>query len=147
MGCSTDAAAKKARTTTPHQLEVLVLQRAHWRPPQRPTRELHGGDGVMVTPCRFTKYGCDEALQYTKKHGHGEASAHAPFDCPFGAAVATRACNSMPMSRTRTRGDPIHIFLHISLRISYSHFSPFIINKLICCLHISIGISYLYFSY
>ncbi|KAG2548441.1 hypothetical protein PVAP13_9KG186255 [Panicum virgatum] len=118
----------------------------------KPIGDLRNGQlesfmAAMVTPCRFTRYGCDEALRYTNKHGHGEASAHAPFDYPFGAAVATRACNSMPMSRTRTHGDLIHIFLHISLRISYSHFSPFIIYKLICCLHISIGISYSYFPH
>jgi len=55
MGFSTDATAKKARTPTRHQPEVLVLQRAHWRPPQRPAGELHGGDGPIRRSCGYSE--------------------------------------------------------------------------------------------
>jgi len=44
MGCSIDAAAKKTRARTTYQLKVLVLQRAHWQPPQPVAREFHDCD-------------------------------------------------------------------------------------------------------
>ena len=68
---------------------------------------------AIVNSCRFRRYGCDEALQYTEKRGHEETCEHAPFDSPFGAVAATQACNSLPTSRTYTCGDLIHIFLYI----------------------------------
>jgi len=142
MSCSTNAAAKKARTPMPHQPKVPVLQRAHGN---LRDEQLESFMAAIVNSCRFMRYGYDETLQYTKKRGHEETCEHTPFDSPFGAVAATQACKST--SRTHTCGDLIHIFLHISLRLSYSHFSTSIIYKLICCLHISIVISSSYFSH
>ena len=140
MSCSTGAAAKKVRTPTPYQPCWCCSESIG----DLCDGQLESFMAAIVNSCRFMRYGYDETLQYTKKRGHEETCEHTPFDSPFGAVAATQACNST--SRTHTCGDLIHIFLHISLRLSYSHFSPFIIYKLICCLHISIGISYSDFS-
>jgi len=131
---------KKARTPTPLQPEVLCCS--------EPIGDLRNGPLESFMAAMVTHVGSRDTAAMRPSDALRSAAMRrlcAPFDCPFGAAAATRACNSMPMSSMCTHGDLIHIFLYISLRISYSHFSPFIIYKLICCLHISIGIPYSYF--
>ena len=112
MSCSTGAAAKKVRTPTPYQPCWCCSESIG----DLCDGQLESFMAAIVNSCRFTRYGCDEALQYTEKRGHEETCEHAPFDSPFGAVAAIL---SLQLSA--------HV-QDVHMRGSYSHFSPYILE-------------------
>jgi hypothetical protein len=116
MSCSTNAAAKKARTPTPHQPKVPVLQRAHG---DLRDEQLESFMVAIVNSSRFTRYGCDEALQYTEKCGHEETYEQRTLRLPV-----RRGCGY----------SSLQLYAHVQdarVRGSYSHFSPYILKNIL----------------
>ena len=156
MGCSIDAAAKKTRARTTYQLKVLVLQRAHWQPPQPVAREFHDCDSDPM-PVHEIQLQRDppvhrevrprgglraRALRLPVRHSYSHFSSLMFFEgfifltrrfVDLLLAIDCLVSWKQPMLWSFDSSMPVCTCCHA--------------GKLICCLRISIRISYSYYFY